>query len=121
MGWREDDVAGIAVHNRNHETGHQLVKPSCVFSAEISAIWMALEHVQIYPRGRYLILSDSLSSFMVMQSRRVTCKAHPWIYESKQIYWDLQQLNYGLPADGLGRRQTSSREQHRPRTNDVSQ
>jgi ribonuclease HI len=28
-----------------------------------------------------------------LRSRRITCKAHPWVYESKQIYWDLQQLN----------------------------
>jgi hypothetical protein len=41
-----DDVAGFAVHNRNYETGHQLAKPSSVFSAEISAIRMALEHIQ---------------------------------------------------------------------------
>jgi hypothetical protein len=35
-----DDVAGFAVHNRNYETGHLLVEPSSVFSAEISAIRM---------------------------------------------------------------------------------
>jgi hypothetical protein len=48
-----DDVAGFAVHNRNYETGHQLAKPSNVFSAEISAIRMALEHIQIDPRSRF--------------------------------------------------------------------
>jgi hypothetical protein len=42
-----DNVAGFAVHNRNFETGHQLAKPSSVFSAEISAIRIALEHIQI--------------------------------------------------------------------------
>jgi hypothetical protein len=46
-----DDVAGFAVDNRNYETGHQLAKPSSVFSAKISAIRMALEHIQICPRG----------------------------------------------------------------------
>jgi hypothetical protein len=70
-----DDVAGFAVHNRNYETRHQLAKPSSVFSAEKSAIRMALKRIQICPRGRYLILSDSLNSF---------------------IYWDLQQLNYDI-------------------------
>jgi hypothetical protein len=29
-----DDVAGFAVHNRNYETGHQLAKPSSVFSVQ---------------------------------------------------------------------------------------
>jgi ribonuclease HI len=91
-----DDVAGFAVHNRNYETGHQLAKPSSVFSAEFSAISLALEHIQICPRGRYLILSDSLSSLIAMSSRRITCKTHPWVYESKQIYWDHQQLNYDV-------------------------
>jgi hypothetical protein len=70
-------VAGFAVHNRNFETGHQLTKPFSVFSAEISAIRMALEHIQICFRSRYLILSDSLRSLMAMRSRRITCKTHP--------------------------------------------
>jgi ribonuclease HI len=93
-----NDGAGFAVHNINYETGHQLAKPSSAFLAEISAIRMALEleHIQICPRGRYLILSDSLSSLMAMRSRQITCKTHPWVYESKQICWDLQLLNYDV-------------------------
>jgi hypothetical protein len=74
-----DDVAGLAVHNRIYETEHQMAKPSSVVSAEISAIRMALEHIQICPHGRCLILSDSLSSLMAMRSRRNTCTAHTWI------------------------------------------
>jgi ribonuclease HI len=70
-----DDVAGFAVHNRNYKTGHLLAKPSSVFSAEISAIRMALEHIQICLHGRYL--------------RRITCKTHSWVYDSIQIYLDL--------------------------------
>jgi hypothetical protein len=31
---------------------------------------------------------------MAMRSRRIICKAHSWVDESLQIYWDLQQLNY---------------------------
>jgi hypothetical protein len=68
-----DDVAGFVVHNINYETGHQLTKPSSVFPAEISAVRMALEHIQICPRGRYLILSDSL-------------RVYPLVYASIQIY-----------------------------------
>jgi hypothetical protein len=49
------DVAGFAVHKRSYERGHQLAKPSSVFSVEISAIRMALEHIQICSRGRYSI------------------------------------------------------------------
>jgi ribonuclease HI len=89
------DVARFAVHNRNYETGHQLVSSS-VFSAEISTIRIALEHIQICPRGRYLILTDSFSSLMAMRSRRITCQTHSWVNDSKQIYYDLQQLNYDV-------------------------
>jgi hypothetical protein len=88
-----DDVAGFAVHSRNYETGHQVAKSSSVFSAEIYAIRMALDGtIQRCPRDRYLIMSDTLSSLMAVRSRRITCKAYSWVYVSKQIYWDLQQL-----------------------------
>jgi ribonuclease HI len=126
-----DNVAGFAMHNRNYETRHQLVKPFSVFSAEISAIRMALEHIHICPCGRYLILSDIMSSLMAMGSRRITCKTHPWVYESKQIYWDLRQLNYDVKlmwilshvgilgnevADGLARQAVESGTIHRQMT-----
>jgi ribonuclease HI len=60
---------------------------------------------------------------MAMRSRRIPCKAHPWVYDSKQIYWDRQQLNYDIKlmwipshvgisgyeaADGLARQAADS-------------
>jgi hypothetical protein len=53
---------------------------------------MALEHIQICLRGRYLILSDSLSSLMAMWSRRITCKTHPCVYDiaDLQQHYDLK-------------------------------
>jgi ribonuclease HI len=33
---------------------------------------------------------------MAMRSRRIICKTHLWVYESKQIYWGFQQLNYDV-------------------------
>jgi hypothetical protein len=79
-----DDVAGFAVQNRNYETGHQLAKPFSVFLAEISELMMGLEHIQICPPGRYMILLDNLSSLMAMRSNKI------------EIYWDLQQLKYDV-------------------------
>jgi hypothetical protein len=38
---------------------------------------------------------------MVIRSRRITCKTHPWVYDSKKIYWDLQQLNYDVKPMGI--------------------
>jgi hypothetical protein len=85
-----------------------------------------IERIQVCPRGRYLILLDSLSSLMAMRPRKITCKAHVWVYESKKIYWDFQQLNYNVKLmwissqvgiygwpDRWGR--------HRPRTNEGGQ
>jgi ribonuclease HI len=60
---------------------------------------------------------------MAIRSRRITCKTHHWVYESKQIYWYLQQLNYDVKlmwipshvgisgnevADGLARQAVES-------------
>jgi hypothetical protein len=33
---------------------------------------------------------------MAMRSKRITCKTHPWVYDSKQVHLDLQQLNYDV-------------------------
>jgi hypothetical protein len=79
--------------------------------------------------GRFLILSDSLSSLMAMRSRRITCRTHPWYYESKQIYKNLQQLNYDVKLKwisshvGISGNEVAdvSREWHRSRTNDDRQ
>jgi hypothetical protein len=40
-------LKSVAVRNESYETGHQLVNPCSVFSTEISAIWIALERIQI--------------------------------------------------------------------------
>jgi ribonuclease HI len=60
---------------------------------------------------------------MAMRSKRIICKAHPWVCVSKQIYWDLQQLIYDVKlmwipshvgisgnevADGLARQTVES-------------
>jgi ribonuclease HI len=38
-----------------------------------------------------------LSSLMAMRSKKITFKTtHSWVYDSKHIYWDLQQLNYDI-------------------------
>jgi hypothetical protein len=74
-----DNVTGFAVHNRNHLVSFRL---------ESLQFRMALEHIQI--------LSDRLSSFMAVRSKKITCKTYPWVYESKQIYWDLKQPNYNV-------------------------
>jgi hypothetical protein len=75
------------------------------------------------PGSRYLIFSNSSSSLMAMRSR----KADPWVYASKQIHRDLQQLNYDVKiiwipfhvgvssykvADGLTRQAVESTNDH---------
>jgi hypothetical protein len=53
--------------------GFKLSSPAGVFSAELSALFMALQHIRevIQPPRKCLILSDSLSSIKAMLSRRI--------------------------------------------------
>jgi hypothetical protein len=81
---------GLRIRDAQQKLWDKASTGETIFSAEISAIM----HIQICLRGWYLILSDSLSSLITMRSRRITYKTNPWVYDSKQIYWDLQQLNY---------------------------
>jgi ribonuclease HI len=65
--------------------------PAGVFSAELSALFMALRHIKevIQPPEKCLILTDSLSSIKAMMSRRISWRTHPLVYECKQLCFDL--------------------------------
>jgi ribonuclease HI len=62
--------------------GFKLSSPAGVFSAELSALFMALRHIRevIQPPERCLILTDSLSSIRAMLSRRISWQTHPLVY-----------------------------------------
>jgi ribonuclease HI len=63
--------------------------PTSVFTAELAAIHMAMDHIDNETLGRYLLLTDSMSSIRVMESRQISLYTHPFVYECKQKCWQL--------------------------------
>jgi ribonuclease HI len=90
-----EERTGFAVHNNiDGKIEQRLQSPASVVSAEILAIKTAPDCVsEIYP-GRYIIFTDSFSSLMALESRKVSCEAHSCILQCKQIYYDLQKSGY---------------------------
>jgi ribonuclease HI len=83
--------AGFAIHRTGvGGFGFKLPSPAGVFSAELSALFMALRHIKevIQPPEKCLILTDSLSSIKAMLSRRISWRTHPIVYECKQLCFD---------------------------------
>jgi ribonuclease HI len=67
--------AGFAIHPTGvGGFGFKLSSPAGVFSAELSALFMALHHIRqvIKPPEKCLILTDSLSSIRTMLSKRIS-------------------------------------------------
>jgi hypothetical protein len=48
-----------------------------------------MDHIENEALGRYLILTDSMSSIMAMESRKISLHTHPCVYEGKQKFWQL--------------------------------
>jgi ribonuclease HI len=89
-----EGCAGFAVHQMGVDGfGHKIPTPAGVFTGELSALFTALRHIPevIRPPERCLILTDSLSSFKAMLSRKIAHQTHPLVYESKQLCWSLCQ------------------------------
>jgi hypothetical protein len=58
-----DGDAGFAVHHSIEcNVGFRMRGPASVFTAELAAIRMAMDHIENEALGRYLILTDSMSS-----------------------------------------------------------
>jgi hypothetical protein len=89
-GSRIDGKTGFGMfHGENFEMGFHLVEPSGIFTAELTAIFYALEHIRNHSPGRYLVLTDSLSSVQALQTRAISPKGHPLIYDCKEAFWRL--------------------------------
>jgi hypothetical protein len=67
-----DGVAGLALHHSIAcKIGFWMRGPTSVFTAELAAIHMAMNHIENVALGRYLILTDSMSSIRAMESRTI--------------------------------------------------
>jgi ribonuclease HI len=84
--------AGFAIHRTGvGEFGFKLSSSAGVFSAELSALFMALRHIRedIQTPEKCLILTDSLSSIKTMLSRRISWQIYPLVHECKKLCFDL--------------------------------
>jgi hypothetical protein len=83
-----EGCAGFAVHQMGvGGFGHRIPSPAAVFTAELSVLFTALRHIAefIRPPEGCLILTDSLSWFKAMLSRKIAHQTHPLVYECKQL------------------------------------
>jgi ribonuclease HI len=58
-----------------------------VFTAELAAIRMAMDHIVNEALGRYL--TDSMGSIRAMESRKISLHTHRSVCECKQKCWQL--------------------------------
>jgi ribonuclease HI len=85
-----DGVAGFAVHHSmNCNIGFRMRGSASVFTVELAAIRMDMDHIENEALGRYLILTDSMSSIKAMESRKISLHTLPFVYECKQKCWQL--------------------------------
>jgi hypothetical protein len=78
-------VAGFAVHHSiGCNIGFWMRGPASVFTVELAVIHMAMDRIENETLGRYLILTDSMSSIRAMESRKISLHTHSFVYECKQ-------------------------------------
>jgi ribonuclease HI len=80
-----DGVAGFVVHHSiDCNIGFRMRGPASVFTVELAAIRMAMDHIENEALGSYLILTDSMSSTRAMEARKISLHTHPFVNECKQ-------------------------------------
>jgi ribonuclease HI len=83
-----EGCAGFAVHQMGvGGFGHKIPSRAGVFTAELSALFTALQHIAEV----ILILTDSLSSVKAILFRKIAHQTHSLVYECKQLCWSLCQ------------------------------
>jgi ribonuclease HI len=85
-----DGVAGFAIHHSiDCNIGFQMRGLASGFTSKLAAIRMAMEHIENEVLGRYLILTDSMSSIRAMESQKISLHTHPFVDECKHKCWQL--------------------------------
>jgi hypothetical protein len=81
-----DGVAGFAVHHSiGCNIGFRMRESARVFTVKLTAIHMAMDHIENEALERYLILTESMSSIMAMESRKISLHTHPFIVQTKML------------------------------------
>jgi ribonuclease HI len=96
-GSRSEGETGFGVyHVENFELGLRLKEPCGVFTSELTAILQALTHIKSHSPGKFLILTDSLSSIAALQSQYISPKTHSLVYDCKVAFWILLGIGYEI-------------------------
>jgi ribonuclease HI len=75
---------GVAGYTMDCNIGFRMRGPTSVFTVELAAIRMAMDHIENESLGRYLILTDSMRSIRTMESQKISLPTHLFVYECKQ-------------------------------------
>ena len=93
-GSKDGDAVAAAAVSENNTYTFRLPDKSSIFSAELKAIWLALDHIQHDRRGLFLIFSDSLSCLQALSGEisgnpiiAVLLEKISKLCETKQIYF----------------------------------
>jgi ribonuclease HI len=64
-------------------------RPASVFTAELAAIRMAMDHIENEALGRYLILTYIMNLIRAMEARKISLHTHQFVCKCKQKFWQL--------------------------------
>jgi hypothetical protein len=67
------------------ESSFRQREPSGVFTSEISAIFVALIQIRARRPGRYLIMTDSMSSLKALQTGKVAPRTHSYMKSRRPV------------------------------------
>jgi ribonuclease HI len=72
------------------------MKPSGVFTSEMSGIFVALIHIRAGRPGRYHIVTDSMTSLKALHTLKIAPRTHPLVYEIKEACLWLKNNRYEI-------------------------
>lgn len=81
--------AAMYADEPQHSTSLRLNEPATVFTAELSAIKMAILHIASQPIGKYIVASDSLSSIQAIITRKISARTNQLIIDIVSNIYEL--------------------------------
>jgi ribonuclease HI len=93
----KDGQASMGVFlGRHGKIGFSLDSPSSIFTAELSAIYIATIHLKTRPPGKYLILTDSLSAIEALKKNHIGYQVNQRLIDCKATLCWLKERGYDV-------------------------
>jgi hypothetical protein len=87
-------------HSGGPESSFHLREPGGVFTSEMSNIFVAVIQIRARRPGKYLILTDRMSSLKALWTQRVSPRTHSLVYEIKEACGWLKNNGYVIHMIG---------------------